>query len=356
MTPQLSADSTARRNVRLFMAFRILFNIRFYYPVFMVMFLRYGITLEQFGLLNAVWAVVIVLLEVPSGALADLLGRKSLLVTAAIMMTLEMLLLAIVPIGSSWVFPALLLNRILSGAAEAFASGADEALAFDSLKAAGKDADWPRVLERLMQVGGLATIVAMVTGSLVYSPDLIQQVVIWFGSTAQLTIDDTFRLPVWLTLFSGCAAILVTLSMQELSPDRSGGSVGIIDPFKQTLQTGYWILANPLVLIVIAAGVLFDQPIRQLLVVSSQLYARIEIPVLYFGIISAGTAVIGLLAATPMRRLATSQSPRANFVLLFVPLRSGFSVLHCLSHGGVLGFLCSSRYPCDSSCFCRATT
>ena len=104
MTPQLSADSTARRNVRLFMAFRILFNIRFYYPVFMVMFLRYGITLEQFGLLNAVWAVVIVLLEVPSGALADLLGRKSLLVTAAIMMTLEMLLLAIVPIGSSWVF------------------------------------------------------------------------------------------------------------------------------------------------------------------------------------------------------------------------------------------------------------
>ena len=155
---------------------------------------------------------------------------------------------------------------------------------------------------------------------------------------------------------SGCAAILVTLSMQELSPDHSGGSVGIIDPFKQTLQTGYWILANPLVLIVIAAGVLFDQPIRQLLVVSSQLYARIEIPVLYFGIISAGTAVIGLLAATPMRRLATSQSPRANLFCSFVPLRSGFSVLHCLSHGGVLGFLCSSRYPCDSSCFCRATT
>ena len=53
-------------------------------------------------------------------------------------MTLEMLLLAIVPIGSSWVFPALLLNRILSGAAEAFASGADEALAFDSLKRLAK--------------------------------------------------------------------------------------------------------------------------------------------------------------------------------------------------------------------------
>ena len=91
MTPQVFADSTAKRNVRLFMAFRILFNIRFYYPVFMVMFLRYGITLEQFGLLNAVWAVVIVLLEVPSGALADLLGRKALLVAAALSIAIRWL-------------------------------------------------------------------------------------------------------------------------------------------------------------------------------------------------------------------------------------------------------------------------
>ncbi len=325
MTPQPIATTTAKRNVRLFMAFRILFNIRFYYPVFMVMFLRYGITLEQFGLLNAVWAIVIVLLEVPSGALADILGRKALLIAAAIMMTVEMLLLAVVPIDSSWVFPALLLNRILSGAAEAFASGADEALAFDSLKAVGKDGDWPRVLERLMQVGGLATIVAMVTGSLVYSPDLIQAASDWAGYNASITLDDTFRLPVWLTFFSGCGAILVTLAMRELPREESPKHVTLFDPFKQTFRTGRWILTNPMVLIVIAAGVLFDQPIRQLLVVSSQLYARIDIPVLYFGVISAGTAVIGLLAAAPMRRLATSQSPKANFRLIFTTVIIGLS-------------------------------
>jgi len=86
MMTDASTIAVASRNVRLFMAFRILFNIRFYYPVFMVMFLRYGITLEQFGLLNAAWAIVIVLLEVPSGALADLVGRKALLVAAAVMM------------------------------------------------------------------------------------------------------------------------------------------------------------------------------------------------------------------------------------------------------------------------------
>jgi MFS family permease len=194
--PDQTAATLADRNVRLFVAFRILFNIRFYYPVFMVMFLRYGITLEQFGLLNAVWAAVIVLLEVPSGALADLVGRRALLVAAAVMMALEMLLLAVVPVASVWVLPALVLNRILSGAAEAFASGADEALAFDSLKAAGREGEWPRVLERLMQFGGLATIVAMVSGSLVYSPDLFNALGNWLGRSPGLTAADTFRLPV----------------------------------------------------------------------------------------------------------------------------------------------------------------
>jgi len=325
MMTDASTIAVANRNVRLFMAFRILFNIRFYYPVFMVMFLRYGITLEQFGLLNAAWAIVIVLLEVPSGALADLVGRKVLLVAAAVMMALEMLLLAVVPAESAWVLPALLLNRVLSGAAEAFASGADEALAFDSLKAVGREGDWPRVLERLMQFGGLATIVAMITGSLVYSPDLFNSVGGWLGRSPQLTFAETFRLPVWLTFLSACGAIGVTLAMREPRDAVAAKPVGLLEPFRQTLRTGGWILANPLVLVVIAAGVLFDQPIRQLLVVSSQLYARIEIPELLFGVISAGTAVIGLFAAAPMRRLATVQSPRANFWLLVAIVAIGLA-------------------------------
>ena len=325
MMTDASTIAVASRNVRLFMAFRILFNIRFYYPVFMVMFLRYGITLEQFGLLNAAWAIVIVLLEVPSGALADLVGRKALLVAAAVMMALEMLLLAIVPPESAWVLPALLLNRVLSGAAEAFASGADEALAFDSLKAAGREGDWPRVLERLMQFGGLATIVAMITGSLVYSPDLFNAVGSWLGRSPQLTFAETFRLPIWLTFLSACGAIGVTLAMREPQNAATQKPVGLLEPFRQTIRTGGWILANPLVLVVIAAGVLFDQPIRQLLVVSSQLYARIAIPELFFGVISAGTAVIGLFAAAPMRRLATLQSPRANFWLLVAVVTIGLA-------------------------------
>ena len=38
----------APANVRLFIAFRIFFNCRFYYPVFTILFLDFGLTLDQF--------------------------------------------------------------------------------------------------------------------------------------------------------------------------------------------------------------------------------------------------------------------------------------------------------------------
>ena len=126
-------EQTAWRNVRCFTLFRMFFSARFYYPVYALLFLDYGLTLGQFGILNGIWAVTIVLLEVPSGALADTIGRRRLLVVAGLCMLFEMALLLVAPIGGGWLFALFALNRVLSGAAEAAASGADEALAYDSL-------------------------------------------------------------------------------------------------------------------------------------------------------------------------------------------------------------------------------
>ncbi|MEM6883716.1 MAG: MFS transporter, partial [Verrucomicrobiota bacterium] len=75
-----------QRNIPLFIAFRLFFNARFYYPVFAVLFFDYGLTKTQFALLNAIWAAVIVIGEVPFGAVADKLGRKPLVVAASVLM------------------------------------------------------------------------------------------------------------------------------------------------------------------------------------------------------------------------------------------------------------------------------
>lgn len=87
-------------NVRRFLVFRLLFGVRFYYPVFAVLFLDFGLGVDQFAVLNAVWAATIVLCEVPSGALADALGRRALLVAAGAIMVIEIALLCFVPLGN----------------------------------------------------------------------------------------------------------------------------------------------------------------------------------------------------------------------------------------------------------------
>ena len=103
-----TAKQRAEQNLRLFICFRMLFNARFYYPVYALLFLEHGLSWEDFGILNGIWAITIILLEVPSGALADTLGRKKLLVLAAICMIVEMLALLFAP--DEWrsiCFPAL---------------------------------------------------------------------------------------------------------------------------------------------------------------------------------------------------------------------------------------------------------
>lgn len=129
--------------VRKFIIFRVFFNARYYYPIFAVLFLDFGLTLEQFAILNAIWAGTIVLAEVPSGALADIIGRKRLVCCSALLMVMELAILCLVPLGNTTlVFAAFAINRVLSGLGEAAASGADEALAFDTLKAKGLEDQW----------------------------------------------------------------------------------------------------------------------------------------------------------------------------------------------------------------------
>ena len=70
------------RNPRLYVLFTTLYNARAYYPVLAIFFTDLGLSLERFVFLNLMWALAIFTLEVPSGAMADTIGRKKLLVFA----------------------------------------------------------------------------------------------------------------------------------------------------------------------------------------------------------------------------------------------------------------------------------
>ena len=309
----------AVKNVRLFIAFRLFFTARFYYPVFSILFLDFGLTVSQFALLNAIRAAVIVVAEVPSGALADTIGRKRLLVATGAMMVVELFLLCVAPIrGGALLFGVFLVNRVLSGLAEASASGADEALAYDALKQEGMEKEWGRVLEVQMRVQSVAFIVAMITGGLVYDPEVMGTLVAFLGLGLTVTQDITLRIPLVMTLGFGLLTLASAMAMEEPGVSDQGGHLSTADAFRRTLDAGRWILSTSFALNVILAGLIFDGVMRMVITLASQYYRVIGIPEASFGLIGALVAAMGIVVPKIARHLTETQSPLFNLMVLFV--------------------------------------
>jgi len=311
--PPLSgfADSNRRR----FIGFRVLFNARFYYPVLAVLFLDLGLSATQYTLLNFVWAIAIVVAEVPFGALADRIGRRPLIIASAACMVLEMSLLLLAPRnGGLALLLICLANRMLSGLAEALASGADESLAYDSLATESRAHEWPDVMADVMRWQSLGLCLAMLVGAAVYDPHLTNRVMAFVGSDLRIDQGIALRFPIALNLASALAVLWLALGMRE--PAAISTPPHSATGWQDIKDAGVWILRTPAALFVIIAGVLIDSVIRLFLTFSSAYYRLIDLPEASFGFIGAGMAGLGILVAPLARRLVGSTSLLRNFMIL----------------------------------------
>jgi MFS family permease len=324
----MPASPFAINNVRAFIAFRVFFNARFYYPVFTILFLDFGLTIEQFALLNSVWAVTIFCAEVPTGALADLIGRRRLIIATSLCMIVEMSLLAFVPLGNSTlIFSVFLVNRVLSGLAEAMASGADEAIAYDSLKARGISEKWPKVLSLQMRLSAVASIVTMTAGALVYDPTVMNGLLAWLGLPHGLTQQETMRLPIYLTLVMAGLAGLAALNMEEQGGEGRAPSpaerVSLPAAIGKVWQAGKWIVRTPFALAVIIFGMGFDHVLRMTITMTSQYFREIQLPEASFGLIGSAMAVLGLFVPKVAEKMATANTPAVNLAWVFAVSMAG---------------------------------
>jgi MFS family permease len=344
MTAETASKEQLEGNIRRFIIFRLFYTARFYYPIFTILFLDYGLTLEQFAILNMVWAVSIVLAEVPSGALADIVGRKRLLTFAALLMVIEMALIVFAPIGaSSLLFLMFLGNRICSGLSEAAASGADEALAYDSLKALGREDEWARVLERTTFVVSIGFFTTMILGAFAYDPAIVNRMLALLNTSWQLPDTLVIRLPVILTLLTACVVLVTAMGFYDLDAKADSGAdqgragVSLLEPFRQILSAARWTVGHRFVLFVILAALALDSVARQFVVLSSEYYRLIDIPVSWFGFVGAGMSLIGILNARVSRYLVSNRSPLFSFLVLSALLMSGLvGISFAISYFGVL--------------------
>ncbi|MFK5923480.1 MAG: MFS transporter [Verrucomicrobiota bacterium] len=331
-------------NARLFILFRIFFSCRFYYPVFAILFVDFGLSIEQFAYLNLAWAISIVVLEVPSGALADQFGRRTLLIAASVLMLAEMLILCLSPVvdltslvndptahkkAVSFLFIIFLFNRIISGAAEAAASGADEALAYDSLAAENREWKWSQITLQLMRWQAFSFILVSLIGAAVYDPKFINWLVSFFASSTRFSQAQTLKFPIFLNLLMAMITLGISLRMKENHQPGAKKlplSQAINNSIQKTYSTGMQILRHPATFMLILIGLFFDSIIRLYYTVGSFYLHLLEYEPRHFGPISMAGSLTGIAAAWIAGRLIQRYRPSTNFhivtMLIFLGLLS----------------------------------
>jgi MFS family permease len=304
----MSETDGMSKNPGRYVWFTTLYNARAYYPVLAILFLDLGLTLDQYVMLNLVWAATIFLFEVPSGALADTLGRKTLLVTASVLMVVELSCLLFAPKDGGWLlFSLCVANRILSGLSEAAASGADEALAYDSLPEGDREQAWDDVLGKAMRYRAVGFVYAMIVGGFLYDPSIVNRVL---PESMAISVTFAHRLPVAMVLAQALACLFITLRMVEPGKTHEEGTwKACRKAFGLTLETAKWVFTHRATRIVVIIGLSIDAVVRNFATITSSYYRLIGLPEWTYGFYGAfiGLAgfVVPVIAAKLNKRFGT---------------------------------------------------
>ncbi len=120
------------RNIKLLYGFSFFDPFMIIIPLWVPYLATQGINMRQFMELQAVFAIVILCGELPSGLLSDLWGRKKTLLLGS---TLKAISFSLLPLWSS--YEGFLFYHLTMGIALSMISGGDVALLYDSHLAAG---------------------------------------------------------------------------------------------------------------------------------------------------------------------------------------------------------------------------
>lgn len=146
--------------LRRYYAYRFVDQFVPVYPLYVVLFVNRGLSVFEISLLLTIWNVGGVVLEVPSGALADRWNRPAMLALHA---------LGKAACYTCWLFAdgfgLFALGFFFWGSLGTFKSGTSEALLYDALASAGETAAYERIAGRSKFYELTATCIAALLGS-----------------------------------------------------------------------------------------------------------------------------------------------------------------------------------------------
>ena len=137
-------------------------------PTIILFYQSHGLDLEQAVLLKSILSLSVFIFEIPSGYIADVLGRKKSLIAGGLVWIFSLILYCL---GKGFIIFAI--AEVLAGLAASLISGADIAIAFDSLVQIGREGDYRGLQGRLVAIAGVTEAICGIVGAAVASVNLV---------------------------------------------------------------------------------------------------------------------------------------------------------------------------------------
>ena len=141
-----------------------------YFPIvaWLFFYLKF-LDFKQIALITAIHVVTSNLFEIPTGVFADLFGRKTAIFLSFFICSFVMFAY---PFNS--VFWAFVILEIIGGITNALLSGSLEALVYDTLKEAGEESRYNKVVANMQSLSWIGLFISAIAGGYVYK--------LWFGT------------------------------------------------------------------------------------------------------------------------------------------------------------------------------
>jgi MFS family permease len=257
---------------------RALFWTHFFAAVMVPFYTQWGhVKLSTVFIINAWFMLWNFFLEVPTGTVADFLGRKISLAVGGLVAAVAALVYISQPSLSRF-----LIAEVLFATAYTLHSGADEALAYDSLKLMNRTEDASRVLSRMEAFKLFGINLGTLTGSLIAAH---------WGLAAPMA---AYALPAFL-------AFLVALSLREVTVDTTPTRRA---RYHQILFDGARFFVRHKAIFLVSIELAITNALAWGLIWLFQpLLTRSGMPIAYFGFVHAAACLAQILFLSQVQRL-----------------------------------------------------
>lgn len=260
--------------------------------VLLPFFMTWGkLTFVEIMFLQSYFTMIILLLEIPCGAIADYLSRKLSLTLGAISTALAALIygsypsLVIFVIGESlWAFGA------------ALTSGTDQAFIYDTLKKLGKEEEISKIMARNRSFTLFAIGISAPIGSII-------------GAYLSLNLVMTFMfIPFFI-------AALISITFKEpnytLKKEKS-------DKYLTIIKSGFTELKKKKVLRILAFEMITTESLVFFLIWTYQLYLEtLNFPLYLFGFVSTAMTIIQIIFNNLVTNLENRFNNKRRFLQLY---------------------------------------